>query len=79
MQTRRPEMELVVSSHKSVAELGVIGFAGIMHGILDAERDGGSMGTGSPISYVRRRLTGGSIGTSVSRSSTRSPSAYARG
>ena len=37
--TRRPGMELVVSAHKSVAELGVIGRAEDMHGILDAERD----------------------------------------
>jgi conjugative relaxase-like TrwC/TraI family protein len=32
-------MELVVSAHKSVAELGVIGRADDMHAILDAERD----------------------------------------
>ncbi|MHB1533478.1 MAG: MobF family relaxase [Acidimicrobiales bacterium] len=37
--TRRPGMELVISAHKSVAELGVIGRAGDMHAILDAERD----------------------------------------
>ncbi len=36
----RPGMELVVSAHKSVAELGVIGRVGDMHRILDAERDG---------------------------------------
>ena len=35
----RPGMELVVSPHKSVAELGVIGQAEDMHLILDAERD----------------------------------------
>ena len=34
-----PGMELVVSPHKSVAELGVIGGAENMHLILDAERD----------------------------------------
>jgi hypothetical protein len=39
VQTSRPGMELVVSAHKSLAELGVIGYEGIMHGILDAERD----------------------------------------
>jgi hypothetical protein len=33
----RPGMELVVSSGKSVAELGVIGRAEDMHAILDAE------------------------------------------
>jgi conjugative relaxase-like TrwC/TraI family protein len=37
--TRRPGMELVVSAHKSVAELGVMGRAPVMHRILDAERD----------------------------------------
>lgn len=36
---RRPGMELVVSPHKSVAELGVIGRAEDMHAIVDAERD----------------------------------------
>ncbi|KAA0233124.1 MAG: hypothetical protein EDR02_14435 [Actinobacteria bacterium] len=40
VKTRRPGMELVVSAHKSVAELGVIGRAGDMHRIMDAERDG---------------------------------------
>jgi conjugative relaxase-like TrwC/TraI family protein len=38
--TRRPGLELSVSVHKSVAELGVIGRAEDMHRILDAERDG---------------------------------------
>jgi conjugative relaxase-like TrwC/TraI family protein len=38
-RTRRPGMEVVVSLHKSVAELGVIGRADDMHRILDAERD----------------------------------------
>jgi conjugative relaxase-like TrwC/TraI family protein len=37
--TRRPGMELVISAHKSVAELGVIGRAEDMHWIMDAERD----------------------------------------
>ena len=36
---RRPGLELVVSPHKSVAELGVIGRAEHMHLIVDAERD----------------------------------------
>ena len=35
----RPGMEFVVSPHKSIAELGVIGRAEDMHTILDAERD----------------------------------------
>jgi len=38
--TKRPGMELVVSAHKSVAELGVMGRASDMHSIMDAERDG---------------------------------------
>ncbi len=38
--TKRPGMELVVSAHKSVAELGVMGRASDMHRIMDAERDG---------------------------------------
>jgi conjugative relaxase-like TrwC/TraI family protein len=37
--TRRPGMELVISAHKSVAELGVIGRAEDMHAIMDAELD----------------------------------------
>jgi conjugative relaxase-like TrwC/TraI family protein len=37
--SRRPGMELVISAHKSVAELGVIGRAEEMHQIMDAERD----------------------------------------
>ena len=37
--TRRPGMEIVISAHKSVAELGVIGRAEDMHRIMDAERD----------------------------------------
>ena len=36
---RRPGLELVISPHKSVAELGVIGRAEDMHEIVDAERD----------------------------------------
>jgi conjugative relaxase-like TrwC/TraI family protein len=39
VSTQRPGMELVVSAHKSVAELGVIGRAEHMHAIMDAERD----------------------------------------
>jgi conjugative relaxase-like TrwC/TraI family protein len=37
--TRRPGLELVVSAHKSVALLGVLGWAEEMHAILDAETD----------------------------------------
>jgi conjugative relaxase-like TrwC/TraI family protein len=39
VRTRRPGMELVISAHKSVAELGVMGRAEDMHTIMDAERD----------------------------------------
>ena len=39
VSTRRPGMEIVISAHKSVAELGVIGRAEDMHKIMDAERD----------------------------------------
>ncbi len=37
VETRRPGFELVVSAHKSVAVLGVIGNAEQMHSILDVE------------------------------------------
>ncbi len=37
--TKCPGLELVISAHKSVAELGVIGRAEDMHRIMDAERD----------------------------------------
>lgn len=39
VSARRPGMELVISAHKSVAALGVIGRAEDMHSIMDAERD----------------------------------------
>jgi conjugative relaxase-like TrwC/TraI family protein len=39
VNTRRPGLELVISAHKSVAELGVICRAEDMHKIMDAERD----------------------------------------
>ncbi|MGH8997586.1 MAG: relaxase domain-containing protein, partial [Acidimicrobiales bacterium] len=39
VRARRPGMEIVVSAHKSVAELGVVGRAEDMHSIMDAERD----------------------------------------
>ena len=39
VRTTRPGLELVISAHKSVAELGVIGRAEDMHQIMDAERD----------------------------------------
>jgi conjugative relaxase-like TrwC/TraI family protein len=39
VRTTRPRMEIVISAHKSVAELGVIGRAEDVHAITDAERD----------------------------------------
>ena len=39
VSSRRLGMELVISAHKSVAELGVIGRVEDMHKIMDAERD----------------------------------------
>ena len=39
VRTTRPGLELVISAHKSVAELGVIGQTEEMHAIMDAERD----------------------------------------
>src|SRR4249919_3608537 len=35
--TRRPGMELVIGAHKSLAVLGVIGWAEDMHAVMDAE------------------------------------------
>jgi conjugative relaxase-like TrwC/TraI family protein len=39
VSTTRPGIELVVSAHKSVALMGVIGWADHMHSILDAETE----------------------------------------
>ncbi len=39
VNTKRPGLELVISAHNSVAELGVIGRTEDMHAIMDAERD----------------------------------------
>ena len=39
VHTRRPGMEIVISAHKSVDEVGVIGRAEDMHRVMDAERD----------------------------------------
>jgi conjugative relaxase-like TrwC/TraI family protein len=39
VSTKRPGLELVVSAHKTVAVLGVVGRADDMHRILDAETD----------------------------------------
>ncbi|MDA8045684.1 MAG: relaxase domain-containing protein, partial [Actinomycetota bacterium] len=63
--TKRPGMELVISAHKSVAELGVIGRAEHMHLIMDAERD-------ATLAYLDRvtRARGGRRGRSATASRT---------
>ena len=55
VNTRRPGLELVISAHKSVAELGVIGRAEDMHLIMDAERDA----TLAYLDDLTRRMGGG--------------------
>ena len=62
---RRPGMELVISAHKSVAELGVIGRAEHLHLIMDAERD-------ATLGYLDQvtRETGGRRGRSATATST---------
>src|SRR5580658_3365298 len=62
---RRPGLELVISAHKSVAELGVIGRAEDMHAIMDAERD-------ATLTYLDRvtRQMGGRRGRSAKASPT---------
>jgi conjugative relaxase-like TrwC/TraI family protein len=64
--TRRPGMELVISAHKSVAELGVIGRAEDMHQIMDAERDA----TLGYLNGVTRQM-GGRRGRAAQASPTR--------
>jgi conjugative relaxase-like TrwC/TraI family protein len=61
----RPGLELVVSPHKSVAELGVIGRAEDMHEIVDAERD-------ATLQYLDRLVAewGGRRGRSQTRVAT---------
>jgi conjugative relaxase-like TrwC/TraI family protein len=62
---RRPGMELVVSPHKSVAELGVIGRAEDMHAIVDAERN-------ATLAYLDRLVmeSGGRRGRAMTRTPT---------
>jgi conjugative relaxase-like TrwC/TraI family protein len=62
---RRPGLELVVSPHKSVAELGVIGRAEDMHEIADAERD-------ATLAYLDRLVvqSGGRRGRAQTRVAT---------
>jgi len=58
-------MELVISAHKSVAELGVIGRAEDMHAIMDAERD-------ATLAYLESvtKTGGGRRGTAALRTAT---------
>jgi conjugative relaxase-like TrwC/TraI family protein len=62
---RRPGMELVISAHKSVAELGVIGRAEHMHLIMDAERE-------ATLAYLDQvtRAVGGRRGRSATATAT---------
>jgi conjugative relaxase-like TrwC/TraI family protein len=62
---RRPGMELVISAHKSVAELGVIGRAEHMHLIMDAESD-------ATLAYLDRvtRQAGGRRGRTAAATAT---------
>ena len=63
--TRRPGVELVVSAHKSVALLGVIGRAEDMHAILDTETD-------ATMAWLEERVmeAGGRRGRAQTRSAT---------
>jgi len=63
--TRRPGLELVISAHKSVAELGVIGRAEDMHRIMDAEH-------AATMAYLDQVTTtiGGRRGRAVERTKT---------
>ena len=65
VRTTRPGLELVISAHKSVAELGVIGRADDMHLIMDAERDA----TLAHLDELTRRR-GGRRGEAASRTPT---------
>ncbi len=65
VETRRPGLELVVSAHKSVALLGVLGWADEMHALLDAETD-------ATLGYLDDivRSTGGRRGRAQTRTPT---------
>ena len=65
VSAKRPGMELVISAHKSVAELGVIGRAEDMHLIMDAERD-------ATLAYLDRvtRARGGRRGRAAAATET---------
>ncbi|MGI8775792.1 MAG: MobF family relaxase, partial [Acidimicrobiales bacterium] len=65
VHTKRPGLELVISAHKSVAELGVIGRAEHMHAIMDAER----VATLAYLDDVTRAV-GGRRGRDVARTRT---------
>ncbi len=64
--TRRPGFELVIGAHTSVAVLGVVGGAEVMHSILDAETD-------ATLSWLDSwfRTTGGRRGRNQTRAETR--------
>jgi conjugative relaxase-like TrwC/TraI family protein len=66
VRTTRPGMELVISAHKSVAELGVLGRTEDMHRIMDAERNA----TMSYLDDVTRKA-GGRRGQAATPSPTR--------
>jgi len=65
VNTTRPGLELVVSAHRSVAELGVIGRAEDMHAIMDAER-------AATLAYLDQTTVaiGGRRGRGVERTAT---------
>src|SRR5436305_267196 len=65
VHSKRPGLELVISAHKSVAELGLIGRAEDMHAIMDAERDA----TLAYLDDLTRRL-GGRRGEAAVRTPT---------
>ena len=65
VNAKRPGLELVISAHKSVAELGVIGRAEDMHQIMDAERQA----TLAYLDELTQRV-GGRRGTAATRTPT---------
>ena len=77
VETRRPGFELIVSAHKSVAVLGVIGDADAMHTILDVETaatmgwlDGWFRERGGRRGRVQTRTATGGLTYAVTRHAT---------
>jgi conjugative relaxase-like TrwC/TraI family protein len=77
VRTRRPGFELIVSAHKSVAVLGVIGDAEAMHSILDIETaatmdwlDGWFQQRGGRRGRVQTRTATGGLAYAVTRHAT---------